>query len=97
MLEIILLIFLCKKIGNIAEKKGQKRGQWQFITVATWIGFEFIGAVIAIILFGFDKSNLLGLEAFALISAFGGYLLVKMALEKRPDILDNEIDNIGNS
>jgi hypothetical protein len=95
MLEIILLIFLSKKIGDKADRKGLKRGQWQFITVATWIGCEFLGAIIAVMLFGFDKSNLLGLEAFALACAFGGYLLVKASIDKKPDDTNDDIENIG--
>jgi hypothetical protein len=39
-------------------------------------------------MFGFDMSNMIGLMAFALASAFGGYLLVRKKLEAKPDIND---------
>lgn len=96
MLEIIALIFLCRKIGVIAERKGLPPGQWKLFTVLAWIGCEFIGVMIGIILFGFDKNNLFGLMAFALVCAFGGYLIIKAVLDKKPDAIDEDnINNIG--
>lgn len=96
MLEIIALIFLCRSIGNTAERKGLKPLQWKIMTVVAWIGFEFIGAMIGIMLFGFNKDNLIGLELFAVACAFGGYLLVKSNLDKKEDkSLHDDIDNIG--
>lgn len=97
MIEIIVLIFLCRKIGNKAQRKGLKPGQWKFITIMTWIGFEIAGIVIGMILFGFDKNDLVGLMAFAVACAFGGYLLVNAAIDKKPDLNDTDIDNIGNT
>ena len=96
MLEIIALIFLCKKIGNTAKQKGLKPGLWKLITVVTWLGFEMAGAILGIFLFGFNKNNLWGLMAFAIICAFGGYLLVKAGLDKRPDQFnEDDINNLG--
>ncbi|HPH85245.1 MAG TPA: hypothetical protein PLC48_07275 [Ferruginibacter sp.] len=98
MLEIIALIFLCRKIGNTAERKGLKPGQWKLFTVLAWIAAEFIGVVLGIMLFGFDRNNLFGLMLFAVACAFGGYLLVKMILDKQPDKFDeNDINNIGSN
>ena len=96
MLEIIALIFLCKHIGTIATRKGLSTGQWKLFTVLAWIGFEFAGVIIGIMLFGFNKNELFGLMAFAIACAFGGYLLVKTILEKKPDQLDDDdINKIG--
>ena len=96
MIEIIVLIFLCRKIGNKAIQKGLKPGQWKLITVLTWIGFEFTGAIIGVLLFGFNKNELLGLMAFAVACAFGGYLLVNNVLDKKPDqVNDDDITNMG--
>jgi hypothetical protein len=33
MLEIIALVFLTRKIGDLAERKGLKKGWWKFYTV----------------------------------------------------------------
>jgi len=96
MLEILALIFLCRKIGTIAERKGLAPGQWKLFTVLAWLGCEFAGVIIGILLFGFDKNNLFGLMAFALVCAFGGYLIVKSILDKKPDVIDDDsINNIG--
>ncbi len=96
MLEIILLIFLCKNIGEIAMRKGLNPTQWKIYTVVTWILFEFIGFFIGAQLL--QSSNFIGLMLLALVSAFGGYLLVKFILEKKPDQFnEDDINNIGNN
>ena len=88
MLEIILLIFLCKKIGDLAIQKGESPVRWKWYTVLNWILFEILGSIVGVMMFGFDMSNMVGLMAFALASAFGGYLLVRKKLETKPDIKD---------
>ncbi len=93
MLEIIALIFLARKIGELAHEKGQPTGKWKLFLVLAWIGFEILGAIIGVMLFGSD--NLVGLALFAIVCAFGGYLLIRSILLKMPDDFNNEIDNIG--
>ena len=96
MIDIIALIYLCRKIGKLAQRKGLKPGQWKFITVITWIVFEIAGVIICFMLFGFNKDNILGFMAFAVVCAFGGYLIVKANLDKRPDPVDeDDINNLG--
>ncbi len=98
MLEIIALIFLCKHIGTIADRKGLSPGQWKLFTVLAWLGFEFAGVIIGVMLFGFNRNELFGLMAFAIACAFGGYLLVKAILEKKPDSKDlDDINSIGSN
>ncbi len=46
MLEILLLIFLTRKIGGICEEKGRKAGGYKFLTVVFWFGGEVVGAII---------------------------------------------------
>ncbi len=94
MLEIICLIYLTRKIGELAVRKGLPPTKWKWITVGLWFLFEFIGAIIGIILFGTD--NFFGLSLFMVACAFGGYLLVRYILEKKPDdTIDDEINRIG--
>jgi hypothetical protein len=95
MLEIIALIFLCKKNGALAIKKGLKPGTWKFITVLAWILAEITGMIIGIIALGIAPDNILGLMGIGIASAFGGYLIVRAILEKKPDVLDDEINTIG--
>ena len=45
MLEIVALIFLTRKIGSLAERKGLKVGTWKFYTILAWFGAEFIFVV----------------------------------------------------
>jgi len=90
MLEIILLIFLTRNIGNIALQKGEKPLPWKILTVLMWIICEVIGTVVGILLFGFEPSmdlyHLIGFLAFALASAFGGYLIIRAILTNKPDV-----------
>lgn len=89
MLEIIILIFLCKKIGNLATQKGLSPVRWKWYTIFNWILFEILGSIVGVMMFGLDMSNMIGLMAFALASAFGGYLLVRKKLEAKPDMKDS--------
>ena len=93
MLEIILLIFLCKKIGQTALRKGLKPTQWKVFTVVSWLVCEFAGVMLGAVLFG--ENNLFGILSLGLVSAFGGYLIVKAILDNKPNILDDEITRIG--
>jgi len=102
MLEIIILYFLTRNIGHLAERKGLPPKRWKWITVGNWILFEFSGMIIGILLFSkggtIPKDNLFGLVLFALACAFGGYLRVKYILEKKPDKnLDDDINRIGSN
>ena len=49
MLEIILLIFLTRKVGEIVEEKGRRSGWYKVLTVVLWIGGEVIGAIIGLV------------------------------------------------
>ena len=94
MIEIIVLYFLTKSIGATAAKKGQAPGRWKVFTVLAWVAFEMIGLLFGIAFFGTE--DIYSLMAFALVSAFGGYLTIKYILDKKPDNKINEdIDSIG--
>jgi hypothetical protein len=45
MLEILALVFLTRKNGSIAEKKGHKPGRYKWLTVLLWFGGEIVGAI----------------------------------------------------
>lgn len=93
MLEIIALIFLTKEIGRIATDKGLKPGTWKLYTVLAWIAGEFVGAVIGVFFFGVN--NLVSVALVAIAGAITGYLFLKSTLSKKPDIMQDDIDNIG--
>ena len=94
MIEIIVLIFLCRAIGIKATKKGLKAGWWKFYTVMAWISAEIIGMMIAIIFFGPD--NTFSIYSIAIVSAFGGYLYLNYLIDKIPPVVnDDDIDRMG--
>lgn len=94
MIEIIALVFLCWMNGKLAEKKGLPRKAWWLNTILAWVAAEFIGVASGILLYG--KENLYPILAIGLFAGFGGYLLVKFTLEKKPDVNDDkDVDRIG--
>ena len=94
MLEIIALIFFTKHIGKIAIQKGLKPGMWKAYTVACWVVFEIAGIATGVLLF--NQTDFLPLMFLGLISAFGGFLLIRSILQKKPDATpDDDINSIG--
>jgi hypothetical protein len=93
MLEIIALIFLCKKNGILAERKGLKPGMWKVYTIIAWIVAEFMGIFIGMMMFG--KTNLIAVFAVGLFAAFGGYLFIRHNLERRTDYLEEDVNHIS--
>ncbi len=86
MLEILVLFFLTRNIGELALKKGLPPARWKVYTILAWIVFQIIGWLLGALLFGLDPSGFFGLIMFAVAVAFGGYLFVRRVLESRPDI-----------
>lgn len=93
MLEIIALYFLCKKNGQLAAQKGLPPRTWKWYTVLAWLLTEMIGVIIGIALYGQD--NLMGVMSLGIISAFGGYLVIKFVLDKKPDSVEEDGNGIG--
>lgn len=92
MLEIIALIFITRDIGRIAARKGLPPAKWKWICVLSWIGLEFLGAFVGLLLFG--ANNFFSVALLAIGFAVSSYFLIKQHLEKFPDAID-EIENIG--
>lgn len=93
MIEIIALIFLCRHMGNLALKKGERPLKWKVITILCWFTAEILGLVLGAMFLG--TSNLIGLMLIGLMSAVGGYLIAKAQLEKLPDVYEDDIDQLG--
>lgn len=91
MLEIIILYFLTKKIGQMALQKGLKTSAWKIFTVVAWFAGEIVGFIMGFSIFG--TQNLLGLIALAFFGAFGGYLLIRYILEQKQDVFDDDGSN----
>ena len=86
MLEIIALIFLTRTIGNLAERKGLKKGWWKFYTVIAWFGAEVLGIVLSIIIF--QTEEILGLVFLGYAFAVASYFILKAVLSRKPDVVD---------
>ena len=84
MLEIIALVFLTRKIGDLAERKGLKKGWWKFYTVICWFGGEIIGIVLSILIFQTDDTFALLPLGYAF--AIGSYFILRTVLSKKPDV-----------
>jgi len=52
MLEILLLIFLTRKIGEICREKGRKATGYKILTVVMWFGGEIAGAITGVFVTG---------------------------------------------
>lgn len=72
MLEIILLFFLCRRLGEILRAKGRSPGWYQFLLVVLWFGGELFGAIVTVAVFQVDG---LALYLGAILGAAGGALL----------------------
>ena len=93
MLEIIALVILSRKIGNLAERKGLKRGMWRLYMILCWFGAEIFFAVAVMI---FLPDEILIALGVAYAAAISSYFILKANLNKRPDaVIENEIDLIG--
>jgi hypothetical protein len=94
MIEIIALIFILKEIKKLAIQKGVKPTKWKIYTVICWFIFEIIGFMAGMLFFGME--NIVPLLFFGLICAFGGFLVIRAVLLKKPDdYSDNDINRIS--
>lgn len=94
MLEIIVLIFLTRDIGRLADRKGVKPSTWKIYTVFGWIISEIIGFVVGVMIFGPD--NIFSIILVGIAFAVTSYFIIKAQLNKLPDEgLDDDINNIG--
>lgn len=94
MLEIITLIFLSRKTGEIAKRKGENPGNWKLYTILAWIGGEILGVVLAM-LAGGGNFGITVLLAYGM--AAGAYFFVRSMLTRKPDVQDDWLDTIGNA
>lgn len=92
MLDIILLFILTKKIGVLAEQKGEKALKWKIYTILLWLGIEIIIITVCLAVMGVDNIIMAGL--FGIAGGYLGYLIIKEMLSKKPD-QENELDSLA--
>ena len=93
MLEIIALIFLTRETGRMAANKGLRAGRWKVYTILSWFAGEIVGAIIGVMIFG--PNNLISVMLVALAGAITGFFILRSVLLKKPDVLEDDIDQIG--
>lgn len=94
MLDLIVLFFLTKEIGRLAERKGLKSFTWRVYNVIGWLGAELVGVIIGVLIFGLN--NIVSVQLVAFAFAITSYFIIKAQLNKLPDRdIDDDIDRIG--
>jgi hypothetical protein len=79
--DLIVLFFLARYIGNTAFKKGLVRWKWVVYTVISWVTAEFLGFAFCILTLGFK--DLLPIGLFSTFCGFGGFLFIHALLRKK--------------
>ena len=69
MLEIIVLIFIVRRMGEICKEKGYKPTPYKIMTVLLFIAIEFIGIFIGTMIEDLLMLNDLIIYLFAIIGA----------------------------
>lgn len=86
MLEILLVVYLAKRIGKIAEKLGHKKRPHILFFILMWLAGEFIGAALGVFLF---KGNMIPAYILALIGAALGTVIAFNVVQKLEDKSDS--------
>jgi hypothetical protein len=69
MIEIILLIYLTRRVGEIVAAKNRKPGWYKFMTVLLWIGGELAGGFAGGVLVALTDASQAFIYLFALVGA----------------------------
>lgn len=81
MIEIILLIYLTRTVGNIIRAKNRKTGWYKFMVVGLWFGGEILGAITGGVIVGLSDAPQAIIYLFALAGAAIGatvsYIIAK--------------------
>jgi hypothetical protein len=93
MLEIFLLIYLCRRAKTILINKGYKAGRWQLRIVLTWFGLEIGGMFIFLAL----GSDLMISMLSGVLCAIGGAIALQRYIQSLPDINSTNqwLENLG--
>lgn len=87
MLEILLLVYLGKQLGQTLRAKGRSAGWFQVLLVVLWIGGELAGAVTVMLLTA-DGSGEVNAAAYvgALVGAACGAAVVFIIARSLPPV-----------
>jgi hypothetical protein len=91
MLEILILIHLCRKNGGIAEKKGHKPGRYKLLTVLLWVGGEIFGGIVGAFLAG-EGGGAGPVYLLALLGALAGAGLSRLLVNNLQPVAPLQIE-----
>ena len=89
MLEILAIIFLCKKNSENAKARGKKGGVATFYTILLWFGCEVIGAAIFFMIF--DEHMFVAAYALTLLSAVVGGVISYFIAKSGNVVVQNQV------
>ncbi|MFK5924362.1 MAG: hypothetical protein QM496_19475 [Verrucomicrobiota bacterium] len=93
MLEVILIIFLCNKMGSILRTKGWEKTFWmQFLVVVVYLGSLFAGSFVYVIYVAITQGEtaLDGLGIVLYLAAYVGVLIGVGALFLSAKLIKNK-------
>jgi len=88
MIEIVVLYFLIRQLGRIAEQKGLPVINWKINGILAWVGGEFLGFFLILNLT--NTQDLILSALFAIGMGYLSFLLLKQYLQSRPDSNSNK-------
>jgi hypothetical protein len=84
MIEILIVISLCRKIAEIAKSKGRAATGYVLLLILFWLGGEFCGAIFGAV--ATDGQGGILLYVFALVGAAVGAGIVFMIVNSLPPV-----------
>lgn len=85
-MDLIILILLAFKNGNLAKQLGHRPSKYRILTVVYGLVSAFVVCMIGVMIIGVPNtmSKLLLLSVCNLAAEFAGYLMVKQKIENLP-------------
>ena len=87
MLEILAIVFLGKKIAELAEEKGESPKKWRGIMIGSWFGAEILGLVIFASTVGISDDTIFPLAITGIACGLASYFVVRSILASRSNAL----------
>ncbi|MFT7898450.1 hypothetical protein VBY74_00585 [Tenacibaculum ascidiaceicola] len=87
MLEILAIVFLGKKIAELAEEKGKSPKKWRGIMIGSWFGAEILGLVIFASTVGISDDTIFPLAITGIACGLASYFVVRSILASRSNAL----------
>jgi hypothetical protein len=87
MLEILAIVFLGKKIAELAEEKGESPKKWKGIMIGSWFGAEILGIVIFAFTAGINDGTIFPAAMVGIVCGLASYFVVRSILSAKLDAL----------